>query len=530
MKRELVIRSTKRLREIKIYHPFLFSIFPLLAFYSNNKHELTLNILILPLIIIFFLSSLYYIFLRRIIRNKYKAGITATFTFFMFFSFGHMMIIIKKSQIIADFIINSPFLILLLLIFFLGVIFIILKLKKSFINASGVLNVFSIVLIIISISNITYFEIGRKPQNEFNEKSGIQTTLFENYCSKNQCPDIYYIIIERYGNKDILKEYFNYDNSDFISFLENQGFAIPEKSRSNYLTTPPSLGSSLNMDYLLELSLFMGEDNSDTGPLFNLYSDNKIWRYFKSKGYKYIFVGSYWEHGDRSEFADINYEFKSIGLSGFSRSFLETTMFYPMLNSIVSNPYLEWRKLHHDLSIDQFEKLEAFSTFKGPKYVFAHLYLTHSPYVFDKSGKMITAEEEKKRGYKNNYVNAVIFANKKLKNLIEKIQQNSGKRAVIILQADEGPFPEYYNLEKDNFNWKTATREEMVVKTGILNAYYLPNVDRKIIYSSITPVNSFRLIFNIYFNENLPLLPDKTYAHQDEQHPYKFWEITKSVN
>ena len=149
------------------------------------------------------------------------------------------------------------------------------------------------------------------------------------------------------------------------------------------------------MDYLLELSLFMGEDNSDTGPLFNLYSDNKIWRYFKSKGYKYIFVGSYWEHGDRSEFADINYEFKSIGLSGFSRSFLETTMFYPMLNSIVSNPYLEWRKLHHDLSIDQFEKLEAFSTFKGPKYVFAHLYLTHSPYVFDKSGKMITAEEEK---------------------------------------------------------------------------------------------------------------------------------------
>jgi len=517
-------------KKIRIYHPFLSSLYPLLAFYSNNKHELSLDYIVTPLLTIFLTSTLYYFILRLIFRNKYKAGIAATVTYFMFFSFGHMIIFLKNSHLVAEAILNSPELILFWLLFIFAVVFFISRSKKSFTFTTGILNIFSVVLVIISISNIGYFELNRKPWNEFIDKSNEQNPVSRNYCSNHNCPDVYYIIVERYGNKDALKGYFSYDNSDFISFLENQGFAIFEKSKSNYLTSYPSLASSLTMDYLDELARVMGENNSDQGPLYNIYRDNKIWRFLKTKGYKFIFVGSYWEHGNKSEFADINYKYKSGGLSEFSRSFLETTMFYPFLNSIVSNPFLEWRKLHYELSIDQFDKLEEFSTLKGPKYVFAHLFVTHTPYVFDKSGKLISAEEEVKRGYKNNYVNAVIFANKKLKNLIEKIQQNSGKRAVIILQADEGPYPERIILEERTFNFKNATREELKTKTGILNAYYLPNVDRNIIYPGITPVNTFRLIFNIYFNENLPLLPDKTYAHQDEQHPYKFWEITKSVN
>ncbi len=63
----------------------------------------------------------------------------------------------------------------------------------------------------------------------------------------------------------------------------------------------------------------------------------------------------------------------------------------------------------------------------------------------------------------------------------------------------------------------------------ILNAYYLPGVDKDILYPSITPVNSFRLIFNLYFDTNFELLPDENYAFVDGRHIYKFFNVTDKV-
>jgi hypothetical protein len=44
-----------------------------------------------------------------------------------------------------------------------------------------------------------------------------------------------------------------------------------------------------------------------------------------------------------------------------------------------------------------------------------------------------------------------------------------------------------------------------------LNAYYLPGEKKDLLYDGISPVNSFRVIFNEYFNENYELLPDISY-------------------
>ena len=46
----------------------------------------------------------------------------------------------------------------------------------------------------------------------------------------------------------------------------------------------------------------------------------------------------------------------------------------------------------------------------------------------------------------------------------------------------------------------------------ILNAYYLPGNEPALIPPDITPVNTFRLIFNTYFNGKYPLLPDVSYV------------------
>jgi hypothetical protein len=44
----------------------------------------------------------------------------------------------------------------------------------------------------------------------------------------------------------------------------------------------------------------------------------------------------------------------------------------------------------------------------------------------------------------------------------------------------------------------------------ILNAYYLPgHADQ--LYTSISPVNTFRVVLNSYFGTNFPLLEDVSY-------------------
>ena len=49
--------------------------------------------------------------------------------------------------------------------------------------------------------------------------------------------------------------------------------------------------------------------------------------------------------------------------------------------------------------------------------------------------------------------------------------------------------------------------DQLLQKTGILNAYYLPGADPRVFYPTISPVNSFRVVFNTYFGASLPLLP-----------------------
>jgi len=62
-----------------------------------------------------------------------------------------------------------------------------------------------------------------------------------------------------------------------------------------------------------------------------------------------------------------------------------------------------------------------------------------------------------------------------------------------------------------------------------MNAIYLPDGKNDLFYPSITPVNTFRVIFNKYYGTNLKLLPDLSYfsSHED---PYGFTDVSTQVD
>ena len=149
--------------------------------------------------------------------------------------------------------------------------------------------------------------------------------------------------------------------------------------------------------------------------------------------------------------------------------------------------------------------------------------------MFEPNGDFV----EKEMRYEKNderFINQIIYLNKKIMEIIDIIQTKSKEQPIIILQADEGSFPKRYRGKaEDTFDWRYATNSELQEKMRILNAYYFPNVENDKLYSHVTPVNSFRILFNLYFNTNYPLLDDKAYAFINSQKLYDFFEVTDIV-
>ena len=102
-------------------------------------------------------------------------------------------------------------------------------------------------------------------------------------------PDIYYIILDEYGGKDSLLNYFNFDNHEFLEFLESEDFYVVENSFSNYPFTNLSTGSSMNMKYVnyLEETLY---DSSSAKPMLEMFQENHVMSVFQENDYETIYI------------------------------------------------------------------------------------------------------------------------------------------------------------------------------------------------------------------------------------------------
>jgi len=508
------LESTKKYH---IVHPLLFAIFPVLFLYSQNKEYVPVVETLLPAAVTVIFMMLLMLILGLALRNYEKAAIIVSLFLILFFSYGHIfrygwgeLRVVRHRYLIPA----------------SGVLYIcgvcaLLRMRRGLRNFTRFLNFFSIFLVAFSVTDVGIYKIktiGDLPHGtdriEVREKGA-------RVLNTGKSPDIYYIIFDRYGSSGVMKEYYDYDNSEFIDFLSETGFYVASESKANYLKTVHSLASSLNMEYINYLCDELGEECNNWAPLHSILQDYKVWRFLRSRGYKFVHFGSWYNATHMNKYADINISY-SHALPEFMSVLYRTTILAPVIDRFGFNDH----QIHYNRVLFKFKKLADMARIKEPKFVFAHMLTPHAPYVFDRNGDFLTPELRRRLSQRERYIEQIICINEMIEELVETLLSDSEMPPVIVLQSDEGPLPRRYARDELNFNWNTAREGECREKMGILNAYYLPGVDKAVLYPEISPVNTFRVIFNLYFDTRHALLPDRCYAFEDQKHPYKFFDVT----
>ncbi len=515
------------MRKSLVIHPFLFAVHPIFFLCSYNINRIGFVQTLFPSAVSLSATFLLLLLFKLILKDTQKAGIVVSIFVILFFTYGHVHNLIEYRQIGTFVIGRHVYMLLTWSILLVCSIHFVRKIRGDLGRVTRIMNVVASILVAIQLVGIALHEFKTNPWDSVQNPryAGISTIDLRN---RERLPDIYYIILDRYASLDILKEFYDFDNREFVDYLEGKGFYVAHDSTSNYLKTAHSLASSLNMTYLDHLQEQIGEESWDWGPVTKMIQDHEVGRLLKSVGYRYIHFGSWWQDTRINRHADVNVNLFS--RPEFFLSVYRTTALYPvgralgllrlpLLQSMGDERMLQWRRVQY-----KFEELAEIPSMKGPKFVFVHMLVPHKPFVFDRDGTFVPEEEERRRSKKVNYVNQLVFVNNRVQMLIDRLLSSSKVPPVIVLQADEGPYPPGRST-----NWHQASKSELRQKMGILNAYYLPDVNKDELYSSVTPVNTFRLIFNLCLDTDFELLPDESYIHPDDHHPYRLINVTDKL-
>jgi len=466
------------------FYPLLFGIYPVLTLAAVNIAQIDLSWMFRSLVFSIVITLILFGLLRWVMRSWTKAAFLCLCLLILFFTYGHVYSLLKN--------VNDPVLGLVRFRYLLagwivlGGLALWLSTKKYVTSPSFVvtMNFIVVALMIFPAYQLVQFEIRQelqKPNQPLDTPANnVSTTGEQSY------PDIYYIILDAYMRSDNIKAVYGYDNSAFLNALSARGFFIATCGQSNYAYTQPSLASSLNMEYLDKLPLYNDEVAN------SLIKISSVRKFLKAHGYNIVafetgWSWSQWENADHY----YRYQPNAYLLNEFESLFFQTTLLRIPLDFMKVNESSTENAVQHNRIIYNLDTLENLPTaVKGPKFVFAHLVIPHPPYVFKENGSFRT-EAPGPTADLTGYPASVEFISNRMLQIVDRILANSKTPPIIIIQGDHGAF-RYNTLPQ---------------KLSILNAYYLPASQGKL-YPSITPVNTFRVILNLYFNQNYPLLKD----------------------
>jgi hypothetical protein len=333
-----------------------------------------------------------------------------------------------------------------------------------------------------------------------NDKKNEAVVLSAEFISCANCskPDVYIIIADEYAGNTELKDVLHYDNVSFPDQLKERGFHTIPNSSSNYNSTPYSIASTLNMDYL---DLLRSAKQPLLTYAYETTRNNRLLQFLQYHHYQFYNYSLIDFKGQPSHTQETFLPAKTRLITRQTfLSRLDKEILFNLVTRFKSKPVL--RKLIY-LNNDNNKNLSALTRkaaeekTKAPKFVLTHLMMPHYPYYFDKNGNEFPFEtlEEGQQYNQPNYIEYLQYSNKKLLELIDHILKNSSSPPVIVLMGDHG------------FRHFTKPVDVKYHFTNLVSIH-LPGNNYSAFTDSLTNVNLLRTVLNTTFNQHLPYLKD----------------------
>lgn len=521
-------------RLVKVCHPFLLAIFPFLFFLSNNPAELDVFDIFIPLGVTLLITGIILLVARVLLGSITKAATAVSLCLFIFFSYGYFYDALSGIFVVGVEVGRARYLLSFYAVMFTAGMAFIFFTRRSLKMLQQFLNVVTLVLVAMSVITITPRLFNNGPDASGNDliSPDLKISLDQNTFTVK--PDIYYIILDAYGNERTLAGLYDYDNTPHLTRLRDKGFYVASKSTSNFAETGLSISSSLNMEYVNYFADLVAGREKGFDPAVEHIQNSKVWQFLRNQGYKFVTFRSIWGKTGYNTHADVNLvggKFNELSILIVNTTLLRASLLYTPIHAYFFSDLRE-RILY---TFEQLGAMPKLNMAGSPKFIFAHIMSPHPPFIFGPNGEEVQGIElnfnpdDTKWGEagKQRYTDQITFLNTKVEAMVEQILATSKTPPIIVVQGDHGPWATISEDRSNNHFYRERMR--------IFNAYYLPGDDKKNLYESITPVNTFRLIFDTYFGVDFPLLEDKNYFSNTVYHPkypktpYKFIDVTDIV-
>tara|TARA_B110000467_G_scaffold18896_1_gene16551 strand:- start:1300 stop:2841 length:1542 start_codon:yes stop_codon:yes gene_type:complete len=500
--------------------PILIGIFFIIIRYNENFNEINISNLMFVVLIILPIIGLFSIIMRVIIKDNSKSTLISSLLLITFFVFIPIHDSLFEEEIgkydSLGYLILFPIILIPLSI----ITYSILKSKKNF---EKIIKIGVVVILSLVIFNIS--EIGLLASTNYSIADNSSET-FSIY--QNIARDVYHIVPDERASTTILKENYDYDNLDFVNYLQNEGFFIPKTSFSNYNSTSLSLPSILNMDYV---HYKMGSEKAGDLVFDKIMENNSVVKNFENIGYEVVYFDNEYNLAPTSKSTNM--------LCGSNATNLRIIFFFidntpivifknNLFELIDSNGNEELKKISSTKPMVEnrlciFDELVSLDEkYSEPIFVHAHIILPHGPFLFDANGNVIGDSRESLTGvtssvYWNNwtslYLDQLEYTDSKIQEVVKKLLTKE-PQPIIIIQSDHG---------LRDLSDKSLIR---VNDFSNFSAYYFPEVElNDDEYPIITSVNSFRILFNTYFGTDYELLENKMYI----QNETKYEDITDII-
>lgn len=478
--------------------PLLAGAYPVLFLFSHNALNLPMRSLVFPLGAALLVAAAAYGIYFAFQRKAQTASLSAAAFMALFYAYGLIVQALRRADLFRV----DHFTLLILALAIAGYAgYFIARVRPSV--AAGLQRVLLLVaaaLVVVNIVLAIPVEIKKAQANRSsipvsgNDAEGVVEA--EAAAPSQKRPDIYYIIFDEYVGFDAMRDYWHDPLAEqFNTFLQQNHFYVARDSRSPTINTATEMDSRLNLENV--------PANADQATLMAQLKNNKVMQVLKAHGYKTVVINMAFQGIN----ADVNFGFDASQVGGmaadeFRQAFFDDSMFSAFQSLIQADNQDAIRQ--RDMIFYSLDQTTSLPDEMTPKFVYTHLLLPHTPFIFDENGNLLPPQAADDWHY---YLGQYKYTTKLAEQLVTKLLANAdpSNPPIIILQSDEGA----RNLQRRG--------ADNVVMNGylenypgqynqyILNALYLPGFDYSQLQQAMPPVQTFQIVLNHYLNAGVTI-------------------------